>query len=258
MTAPTLTVLPVGTKRHITVILNADAGSTVTLWRVVDNRRTGVRGVEGFATTTTQTVFVDYELPQNTPISYVAAVTKAGITTETSVVPAGTVDFGGDVIFDLGMPWMGLVVNVKEMRERKHAARQTVLEPLERTDPVVVSGVRLLPSATLRVYTLTAAEREQMLGILRSGNVIAFSPHRPEYGLDPVTYFAVGEDVVESRVSPLAMQPEREWALPVQQVAMPPAAYIFPRGTQTWGDIKAAGVTWGTLLSQLWVNVAGL
>jgi len=255
MATPVLAATPMGSRRSVVLLLTNDIGSKINLYRVVAGGRTLVRGAENLTAVSGQTIFVDYELPQNTPISYVATTTVTTVVSTSNTVVVGSVDFGGDVIFDLGTPWSGMQVYVESFASAQYAISQETLSVWDRPDPVVVSGVRQLPAGKLVLITLTLAARASLLDIIRSGNVVGFLQWQPSYGLDPVTYFSVGS-VNEVRVSKFATEPTRRWELDVQQVSMPPAAKMYPTGTVTWLTVKNAN--WAAYLPKQWYEVAGL
>ncbi len=257
MAVPVLSGTPMGSRRSVVLILTQDVGSVINLYRIVGGGRTLVRGAQNLTAVSGQTIFVDYELPQNTPLSYVATTTVSSVVSTSNTVVVGSVDFGGDVVFDLGTPWAGMQVYVESFSAAMHGISQETLTVWDRSDPVVVSGVRQLPSGKLVLITLTLAARETLLDIIRSGNVMGFAQWQPTYGMDPVSYFSVGA-VNEVRVSKFATEPARRWEMDVQQVAVPPAAYMYPTGTVTWQQVKDSTNTWAAYLPVKWYEVAGL
>jgi hypothetical protein len=160
-------------------------------------------------------------------------------------VTVGSVDFGRDIIFDLGDPRLTPHVYVESFTPMEHSIKSEVINVWDRSDPVVVSGVRQLPKGQLNLITLELVDRVALLSTLRSGNVIAFSAQRPEYGLDPLMYFSVGQ-VAEQRPSPLAAEPARKWMLQVQQVRQPASTYVYPTHGRVWQIIKDNGELWDT------------
>lgn len=249
--AITLTINPDPRRRRVFLIVDAPVGSEITLYRMSAQGRAEVRGVVDFVTTTQQTVFADYELPQNTAISYQAISPQEA----SNVVAAGSFDFGGDVIFDLGKPWAGLVVNVESFPQQDYDIARDVANVWDRPDPVVVSGERQMPSGTLNLITLSVGEKGALKDTLFTGNVVAFSPADPRYGVDSPSYYSVGK-VSEARTSPLALEESRRWALEVQQVEPPRSSYIYPTGSRTWQDVKDEG-PWSAQLTKRWFEVAG-
>ena len=255
MAAPVITVAVNKSRKSTIIAVTAVAGSTITLYRIVQGVRTIVRGAAGALHSGTEMLLVDYEVPQNLPITYIAEAVKGGSTLASTPVDVAPFDFGGDVIFDLGMPWAGIPVIVESFITQTYSIQREVISVWDRPDPVVVSGVRQFPSGTLQLLTLELTERKALLDTIRSGNLIAFSPWKPEYGLDSLTYFSIG-NVQEERPSRLAIEPSRRWSLEVQQVRQPPATFTFPTGSKTWQNVKNSGV-WQNLTTEQWHEVAG-
>lgn len=238
--------------RRCIITVQANIGSTITVYRVSVSGTDAVRGATSYVTTSTGTIFADYELPQNVDISYFV-VSGAESTT---LDAAGRFDFGGDVIFDLARPDESLLINVESFPMLTSDVSRDVLMVWDREDPIVVSGKRHMPSGTLALITLSLVEKAALEAVLASGNIIAFSPRFPEYGLTSPMYLSVGS-VPGERYSPLAKAPERKWALDVQQVKAPSSAYVYPAGNATWGGVLASG-SWGALLGRTWAQVGGL
>jgi hypothetical protein len=249
--AITLTINPDARRRRCFIIVDAPVGSVITLYRISQQGRTEVRGVVDFTTTNQQTIFADYELPQLTNITYQAV----SATEASAPVAAGQFDFGGDVIFDLGKPWAGLVVLVESFPQQDYDIARDVANVWDRPDPVVVSGERQLPSGTLNLLTLSVGDLGALKDTLFTGNVVAFSPHDPRYGVDSPSYYSVGK-VSEVRTSTFALEESRRWALDVQQVEPPRSSYMYPSGNRTWQNVLDEGA-WSAQLTRRWFEVAG-
>jgi len=255
MAVPTISVVSQPGSKRVVLHVQAAAGDVVSVVRVVDGVEYPVRGATDITLTRVELLIADYEVPQNRAYTYVARA-KSGSTIHASTpAKVSPLDFGGDVIFDLSKPWAAMVINVESLPALTYDVARDVVQVWDREDPVVVSGKRQMPSGTLNLITLNLPDRTRFLDVIRSGNVIALSPHKPEYGLDPVMYWSVG-GVVENRTSPLAMEDSRRWALEVQQVKQPASATLKAQGTVTWQQVKDTGMLWSAS-KQTWIKTAG-
>jgi hypothetical protein len=248
-------VTPEPGQRRAIILVTADVGSTITLHRSSDSGAGRVRGAVDHLMDSAEALFADYELPQNTDVTYWAESVLGGVTETSVVVDAGLFDFGGDVLFDLSKPWAGMVVNVESFPQRDYDISRDVVNVWDRPDPVVVSGERQLPSGTLTLVTLEAGEIGAMQNTLFTGNIVAFSPWKPTYGLPGPAYYAIGR-VSEVRTSPFALEGSRRWQLEAQQVLAPRSTYVYPTGITPWQQVYDDG-TWQLTLDSLWLEVAG-
>jgi hypothetical protein len=255
MTAPTLTVISDTAQRRAVLICAATVGASITLYRTSALGSGAVRGAVDNVMATAEKLFADYELPQGVPVSYFVTQDDGAVITSSSIVDAGTFDFGGDVIFDLARPEQGLLVNVESLPASDYDVARDVVAVWDRPDPVVVSGERRLPSGTLTLITLDDSGRVRLSDALLSGNIIAFSPWKPEYGLPSPMYLSVGK-VTAARTSARVLEPSRRWAMEVQQVNAPRSSYVYPTGSRTWQDVVDSG-DWSGLLPESWFDVAG-
>ena len=255
MAAPTITVNPDQKRRRVFLIVGADTGATVTVYRISSLDTGVVRGAVDYLMTSSEVIFADYELPQNADVSYMVESTLDDVVEQSPLSPAGQFDFGGDVIFDLAHPWSGIVVNVESFPQRDYDVPRDVVKVWGRSDPVVVSGQRMLPSGTLNLITLTNGEAGSLKDTLFSGNTVAFSPWKPQYGLPSPSYYSVGM-LSEIRASPKALEQSRRWSLEVQQVNPPRSSYAYPTGSTTWQEVLDNG-DWSQILGMPWYKVAG-
>lgn len=225
--------------KFVTVlVVAADPEDTVTIYRKYGTGAAEiVRGCEGVPMVRDEKVFIDYEVPQGYTITYWVVAKNGEETAQSDNALAGPYNFGRDVLFDLADPRRGMRIYVENFTTLRHGISRDIQRVWGRPDPVVISGVREMPSGTLNLVTVTLAERENLLAIIQNGSTIAFSPLKPSYGLDGVSYFAVGE-VNESRVTDLAVEPTRRWSLDVQQVTPPPSGYKFPSYGKTWREFR--------------------
>ena len=255
MANPTISIVSQPGSMRVVLHVTADVGSTVSVVRIVDGVEYPVRGATDVTMRTVDLVLADYEVPQNVTFSYLVRARQSSTIAASTPSSVGPLDFGGDVIFDLSKPWDAMVVDVESFPTLDHDVARDVVQVWDRDDPVVVSGRRQLPSGTLNLITLTLQARTRFLGVIRSGNVLAFSARYPTYGLDPVMYLSVGK-VVEARTSQFAVEDSRRWALEVQQVRQPASDVLTAKGTVTWQAFKDAGGTWAQS-KQTWLQTAG-
>jgi hypothetical protein len=233
-------------KRWVVLTVTANEATHFTVYRVTGDTTQAVRGALNKASDGALVV-ADYEAPQNTSLSYYAEATDGTQTRVSSIVkPTGKIDRGGDVVFGLTNPLAWLQLNVEGLPELVRKGRRDVVEVIGRPDPIAVSDVRLYPSGTLTLITLTDGERQALNNLLADGGVLAFSPRYPDFGFSDVWYFSVG-DARESRTSPLGQESSRRHALDVQRIAPPPADFVGP-AFRTWQNLKDASVTWADLL----------
>lgn len=232
------------TGRWVTLTVDADDATSLSVFRVTPDGTQAVRGAIDKVVTGSLSVVVDYEAPQNVPLSYFARATDGVVTKDSAVVvTARGIDRGGDVLFGLTNPLAFLRVQVIGMPEIKTRGRRSLVDVVGRPDPVAAADVRVLGAGALTVATLTDSERQAMANLLAPGQIVAFSPHRPSYGFSDVWYLSVG-DATERRVVQAAEEPSRLWVLDVQRVAPPPADFIGP-AFRTWGEPVQDSVTWG-------------
>jgi hypothetical protein len=251
----TLTATIGGSGRWVLLTVDAPGMTQGTVYRVSADGKQAVRGA--FEKDAEDTLIAaDYEMPQNKALTYVASVTDGIETRESALVTVdGVIDRGADVLFGLTNPlaWVPVVVRRAPSFTRK--ARRDIVEIQGRPDPVAVSDVRLYPSGTLPLATLDDAGRIAMTQLLDSGAIIAFSPRRPTYGFDDVWYLSVG-DVDMTPYTDRGYHDERQWDLPVQRVAPPPATFVGP-AFATWQADLDEGLTEGQYLAsgRTWLDL---
>lgn len=231
------------------LVVLADKDSSVTVYRRYNNDTEIVRGSQGVKMKNPEQLFIDYEVPQGVPIEYwvVAESGKEKIESEHKVTQP--YNFGRDVLFDLADPRRGMLVWVENFNQYKYGISRDVQRVWGRADPVVISGVREMFQGQLNLLTLDLDERKNLLDIVKNGSTVAFSAQYPEYGLDGVLYFAVG-DVVEQRTTSKARESSRRYSFDIQQVTPPPAVYRYPEYGRTWREFREN--TWRVEASHQW------
>jgi hypothetical protein len=153
---------------------------------------------------------------------------SASIFTAPSAVYTTTVcqfdDPGGDLCTPIYLndpisPRAGQWYSLLHIDALSYAARQTIMDVINRADQVAVSAVRAWASGSLVLLTRTLDERALALASLATGNILLLRNPDPAY---PETswYLAIG-NVTESRLSEDLRRPERLWTVPFIRVERP-------------------------------------
>ena len=195
----------------------------------------------------------DHEAPFGVPITYTLRLTYADGTeevfTSNVVTLTGGPEFGGCWISD---PSTGSAMRIiiQEWTSRERAARQAVLNVMNRADPVVLSDLHVWPSGEILFGTRTQAQLVQARSILMGSRIILV---RSWAGSSiEAAYMAVG-DISEDRVyayDPYAW--DRSLVVSYQEVRPVPAtARDLPTmwsdvytDYATWADVDAAFPSW--------------
>ena len=260
LAAPDVSPMTDSDKHLITVLIESVVGVTVVS---VERREhyvnvETVRGSENIVMVEDSTFVADYEAAQNVPVEYRATITDGSETVTSDWVLAENLDTGSDYFFTLDNPYIGLPVNVEKNDVNSFGAPRTVVRVWGRSDPVVVSGVRELPSGTLVLISLSLAERDQLMLNLESGQLCALSPRYPTEGLPDVTYLSIGR-VDVSRTSPYVFEDSRRFTMEYQTVKAPPAYWRYPLlEANTWDDVLADYANWQAVSSETWRQVVGI
>ena len=253
MLKPTVTAF-VSQEHFLSVlVIGAEPGSKVTVYREYNGDTEIVRGATDVPMKADEQLFIDYEVPQGVPITYWCVSKNAKEQAESAHVTMAPYDFGRDVLFDLGDPKRGMLVWVEQFGSYKYGISRDVQRVWGRRDPVVISGVREMFTAKLDLLTTELPERANLLEIVRNGSTVAMSVQSPKYGLDGVLYFAVG-DVEEHRIDgAVAAEPLRRWSFDIQQISPPPAEYRYPAYGMTWREVRAD--LWRHYMNKQWWEV---
>lgn len=235
--------------RVVVLVVAAEIGSKVTVYRRYAGRDEIVRGAVDIVVNADEEIVIDYEVPQNVTIDYWCVAKKDGSELKSDVKQIAGANWGRDNILDLGDPKRSMLIWVEKFQQYKYGISRDVQRVWGRRDPVVISGVREMLSGQLSLITLGLGERENFLNIIKNGSTVAFVPQYPEYGLEGIMYFAVG-DVTEERTSTKAREDSRRWLLDVQQVSPPPANYSHPNYAQTWEEFRKE--TWNYRADHQW------
>ena len=126
-----------------------------------------------------------------------------------------------DMIYGSGSTPASVAVYIEGINNVERPAQRSLLQIIDRADPIIVSGVRQVDEIELRLATLTTADRDTLWAIILAQPVIRVVPvNASTFGVAATIYLAVG-DVTESRTSPLGDEPSREWTIPGFVVAKP-------------------------------------
>jgi len=243
----------------ISVLIEATVGSTVTLQKRINFGATVVvRGGDGITMVEDSTFVADYEVPQNTLVEYRALENLNGVVTESDWVAAETLDTGSDWFLALDQPWNGMNVMVESSARAMLDSPQNVVNVWGRSDPIVVSGVRQMPTTQLTVVTETISERDQLLGLLATGQVCMFSQWQPEIGWPSPTFVTVGQ-VQVGRIVQFSRQEDRRVTMDLTEVLAPPAFWRYPtQEAQTWQQVKDTYAAWQGITNQTWRQVVSV
>jgi len=239
------------------LLVVAKAGYTVEVVREVNGGLPQiVRGLDKIVMETDQQLFFDYEIPQGDQITYISVITdpsgKEFRSPPTYLEPQ---DYGGDIVFPLNDPINALKIHIEKMSTLNWSVSQNVLKVWNRMDPIVVSGVRELPSGSVTFVTFTDRDRQTFLKMMRDGGVIGLNPRKSDTGFDGIAYLSLGQ-VTENRLVPRASDPMRRWDAQIQQVTAPPATWPYPAGFgETWGELERTDDDWSLVSDELWIDV---
>lgn len=237
------------TLRELTV------GDLIRVYRVTaDGARTLVRGPSGLldgtvAVTSDLMVIEDAEAPLRVPMSYrVELVDPAGGGTESRTSNTATLahpDINEVWLKDPGNPQRNTKAVVKTPPNWSRPAERGVYRVAGRRNAVIHSDVLGGLEGDLVIWTRTDDERRALHTLLDPGHTILWQA-APGMGVDDM-YVSVGQPT-EGRVGGPAMEPWREWTLPLTQVDMPTTVGIVGSSGRTWQDILTEFATWGDLL----------
>jgi len=258
-TTPTVSPATNNDIHLISIRVGADIGSMVSLERRENYLKVEtVRGGQDIYMVEDSTFVADYEATQNTPVEYRATSKLDGVEAVSDWVMADNLDTGGDFLFSLDDPFSGLNIYIESLKSAATTSPRTVVKVWGRPDPVVVSGVRELPSGSLVILTLELNEKDSVAEILSSGQVCVLSPQWPSEGLPDTVYMSIG-GVNTTRPSPSAFEPSRRWTMEYQQVFAPPAFWRYPtEEATTWTGVLDDYANWTAVASTTWREVVGI
>lgn len=255
---PLLSVTAHAATASVTVTLRElTVGDLIRVYRVAaDGSRTLVRGSSGLldgtvAVTGDIVVIEDAEAPLLTPVSYrVELVDPGDSSTDTRTSGAVTVphaDINEAWLKDPGNPQRNTKVMVKVAPNWQRPVERGVYRVAGRRNAVVLSGVMGGLEGDLTIWTRSDEERKALHYLLDPGHVLLWQA-APGMGVDDM-YVSVGQ-ATEGRVGGPAMEPWREWTLPLTEVDMPTTVGVNGSSGRTWQDILTEFATWGSVRAE--------
>lgn len=249
---PLITAEAVEVSASVTVTLRELAvGDLIRVYRVTaDGGRTLVRGPSGLldgtvAVTSDLMVIEDAEAPLLVPVSYrVELVDPVGGGTQTRTSDMVTVphdDINEAWLKDVGNPQRNVEIMVKSAPNWQRAIERGVYRVAGRRNAVVLSDVLGGLEGDLVIWTRSDEERKALHYLLDPGHIILWQA-APGMGVDDM-YVSVGQPT-EARVGGPAMEPWREWTLPLSEVDMPTTVGVNGSAGRTWQDILTEFATW--------------
>lgn len=263
MTVTLTATLTAGTHVALDAANSAGTATLFTIERLGDDGYQAVPGgYEATPTSTNHLVVDDWDLPQNTSLTYRAwAKISGNWEVSAPVVVDGTLDRGGDWLYDLDHPEDGMVIYVEDIGDFDYKNVVEVVEPLGRKYPVAAAWGRKALTTAATFLTLDLIARDQFLTII-DGSTLGLAVREPvDFGMPGVLYFVAGE-VTEERTSPLGREPSRRWRVPITRVERPVIVGMTSAGSNLWSaqtPNPGETETWSvwTAARESWAAVAG-
>lgn len=230
-----------GTPPNVGLVLTWDTDAKVTVSRRDPDLARGVRGCEPVTVTAGVPVtLADYEAPLSTDVVYEAVDEAGKYAVSGTARNTATLGYPNNVGWEgsprgavwlkhLTIPALSMPVDLSNADSPGFKQTRTVLEPLNRRDPIVLADTkRKYPTTTLDVRTWSLEEATSLRRLLADSSVLLLQvPAGERWGLGNV-YVAVA-DVTEERLW-------QEWApfegrvfhLPVEVVERPSGGTLFP------------------------------
>lgn len=235
--------------------------ATITLWRRsrrYDAEWTFVRSAYGVNGTTGAISIYDYEMPiDGNEVEYAA---KSGTAIPTEASPGSdltTILVQADApwLRHLGMPIKNTPVIVQSISDMTRPARQSVYEPVNRPDPVVVYDVRGSRRGTVRLLAPSADDSAAIRTAIADGAPLLLQlPNAIEADF-PDCYMAIGE-ASDAKLVEHSKSSAKLWTFPFIEVARP-AGDVLPTTARTWADVLAEQPTWDAVRQDTptWLDV---
>lgn len=225
----------------VDVAVTGDTSGRVQIDRLIGAVATPLRGTP-IDTVAGAVTVRDYEVPQNTAVTYrVYPVGSVGLAVATSAITI--TDRGAWLVH----PALGGTLSVQAVPMRWPAwqrdARQSRVDPLGVSTPVVVSDVRGSRQGTFTVYVAGAAAAAALSALLDSTRVVLLSSVRYPA---PYVWVSIGEETWTPLEATIGASTTDLWQvdLPLTEVARPA---ITSSGVVTWLDVAARYTTWNDL-----------
>lgn len=245
----------------LTVVGRDILGTEVDIYRysTFSSTRSLIRGGYGVKVDLGSVIAVDPEVPLGETVVYEIVMMPDGrevTATYESVKSGGCVaedtsdSFNNDgkcepvYLSDPLIPSFGYWFGLLGIDPLTHPPRSELFDVLGRAAPVAVSQMRSTPRTSIKLYTKTLGQRDELLGLLGAGRVLLLRNPDPSYP-ERHWYIAVG-DVSEERILTDHRDSRRRWVLAVAVVDRP-VGYLSllnsNRYYQTYRDFEPDGVT---------------
>lgn len=230
-------------------------GYMISVFRVgADGARTLVRGTSGLidrqVITSDLLIVEDHEAPFGVPVVYHVEIYDPdgdlASTRSSAQVTLTLADINEAWLKDPGNPQRNMRVIVERAPDWDRPIEQAVHVVKNRRNKVIHSGKRQGLEGDLVVRTRSDAERQALHLLCDDGNVLLWQAN-PGMGVDDM-YVSVGQ-LPEARVSPLAQEQWRAWALPLTEQDMPVTTGVNGAAGRTWQDVLTEFDTWQDVLS---------
>lgn len=233
---------------------DAAGAASTTFRRTMRGVTQIVRGADMAPLTTGAYAVRDYEVLYNTPLTYSAtvydaaavAIAHADVTIE---VPGTSVWLRDVVVPSLSCP---VRMTGKEAGDYATEMRTSMLRPLGRSNPVVVTDVRSGATGQTSFLTLSTAEFTSLDTLLATGHVLLYTGPA-EWDIRWPRYVVITDTAVK-RVSE-ALDQARLWNVSWTEVDPPPPNQYTPVNPTTWQDLQDASTHWLDIVSTPWIDV---
>jgi len=222
MTSITAAVTAATPLPHVRLDVVMDNAAQVLGWSITRNAPAeSVKVYVGAAGQSAMSI-VDDTAPLGVPVTYSLAVTYAASTT---YVDSAVVSIDGTAGCWLTDPAAGttLQVEISTWPSRKRAARQALLDVLDRPDPVGLTDAYRTPAGTWTLISRSDAYTGQLVALLCGQGVVVL---RTQPGSSIASCTALVGDVDEQRYSDQGGDQRRLVTVDVQEIAALPATAL--------------------------------
>jgi hypothetical protein len=236
MPAPSVSCLvnPDYTAGTMTVVGRDMLGTEVDIYRYDQstNNKLLVRGGYGYKVEAQTVIAVDPEVPLSETVIYEIVMMPNGradplrqsVFTSGCRLPDTSVAFNDGkcepIYFsDPLIPSYGYWFGLLSIDPLAYPSRSELFDVLGRSAPVAVSQMRSTARTTIRLFTETLQQRNELLLMLQAGRILLLRNPDPSYP-ERHWYLSVG-NVSEERIIPDHRDPRRRWVLEVAVVDRP-------------------------------------
>lgn len=247
--ATTLTATPDPSNQPPRVLLNltyTGQTSATIVRNDPDGSQTPVRLAEPVTLDGTgSAVLYDYESWFGSSTTYTATTAGGSITSS-----AVTLSVNAVWLRHPGIPSLSQLIDFHGEGDPVRAVTQTVLQPLGRETPVVVSdGQRKAKTGTITIWTASDTEHSNLLGLLDDCSVLLLDvPPAWAFGADLThQYVSIGDLTMQRRVEGYYVDTHRIWTAPYIVVGRPAGGIQSQR---TYADVLAGFATYQAVLTR--------